>query len=193
MDTELEELRAQAYQYLNAKRIPHVAGCEQEAEKLALRWGEDPCLAAKAGILHDITKRNTYSEHLELCDKYKIDCDEAELAEPKLLHAKTGAALAEHVFHMPQKIVEAIRWHTTGKPDMTLLEKILYLADYIEPTRNFEGVETLRKLAYENIDLAMARALQMSLDDLYSRGIEPFCNSIDACSYYKQLTEKQER
>ena len=186
MDTELEELRKKAYQYLNAKRIPHVAGCEQEAVRLAERWGADPLLAAKAGILHDITKRNSYAEHLQLCRKYQIDCDPAELAEPKLLHAKTGAAIAKAEFGMPEEVVEAIRWHTTGKPDMTLMEKILYLADYIEPTRDFDGVEKLREAAYEDLDRALALALQMSLDDLRSRGIEPFRDSIDACNYYNR-------
>lgn len=74
---------------------------------------------------------------------------------------------------MPDRIYSAIRWHTTGRADMTLLEKIIYLADYIEPTRDFDGVERLRKLAYENIDSAMVLGLEMSLEELRQNGIEP--------------------
>ena len=137
---ELSWLREKAYAYLKPKRIAHVAGCESEAVRLAMRWGEDPETAAEAGILHDITKKLNFDEQLILCGKYDIINDNLELKSPKLLHAKTGAALARDLFGVSDRVYEAIRWHTTGKPDMTLLEKIIYLADYIEPTRDFPGV-----------------------------------------------------
>lgn len=188
---ELAWLREQAYTMLNERRIAHVAGCESEAIELARRWGEDPELAAEAGILHDITKRLSYEEQLNLCAKYGIICDHAELAAPKLLHAKTGAAVAGDLFGAGEAVTEAIRWHTTGKPDMTLLEKIIYLADYIEPTRDFPGVEDLRTLAYEDIDRAMLLGLQMSVNEIRRDGSEPYHDTLDACAWYQERAEEQ--
>ena len=183
---ELSWLREKAYAFLKPKRIAHVAGCESEAVKLAMRWGEDPETAAEAGILHDITKKRNFEEQLILCGKYGIINDNLELNSPKLLHAKTGAALARDLFGVSDRVYEAIRWHTTGKPDMTVLEKIIYLADYIEPTRDFPGVEKLRELCYENIDEAMALGLSMSLADIRSHGEEPYKDTVEACEWYSR-------
>lgn len=183
---ELGWLREKAYAYLNEKRVAHVAGCEQEAVRLACRWGEDADTAATAGILHDITKKLSYDEQLILCGKYDIILDKAELANPKLLHARTGAALARDIFGVSDVIYEAIRWHTTGKPDMTTLEKIIYLADYIEPTRDFPGVDSLREVAYKDLDSAMALGLEMSLAEIRSYNTEPYKDSVDAYYWYKK-------
>ena len=187
---ELAWLREQAYAMLDGRRIAHVAGCESEAIELARRWGEDPELAAEAGILHDITKRLSYEEQLNLCAKYDMICDHAELAAPKLLHARTGAAVAGDRFGCGDAVVSAIRWHTTGKPDMTLLDKIIYLADYIEPTRDFPGVKELRRLAYEDIDRAMRLGLQMSVDEIRRDGREPYHDTLDALEWYREKTEE---
>ena len=183
----IEKLRNKAYGYLDKKRVAHVRGCEEEAVKLAERYGEDTDDAARAAILHDITKRLDYDAQLEIIRRYGIECDDDELKSPKLLHAKTGAALAADVFKIPDTIADAIRWHTTGKPQMSLLEKIIYLADYIEPTRDFEGVEQLREMAYENIDKAMALGLKMSLEEIKSRGQVPYRDTADAYEYYKKI------
>ncbi|HIR85749.1 MAG TPA: nicotinate (nicotinamide) nucleotide adenylyltransferase, partial [Candidatus Limivicinus faecipullorum] len=155
-EPELTWLRRQVIPLLSSQRIAHTAGCEHEAVQLAKLWGEDPEKAAVAGILHDSTKNLSYDEQLILCDKYGIILDNAQRENPKLLHAITGAALAKDRFGVSEEISQAIRWHTTGKPDMNTLEKIIYLADYIEPTRDFEGVERLRELAYEDLDAALA-------------------------------------
>ena len=181
---QLDWLRERAYAYLKPKRIPHVAGCEQEASKLALRWGEDPGDAAEAGILHDITKKLSMDEQLILAEKYGIVFDKFERENIKLTHAITGAALSKELFGVPERIYSAIRWHTTGRADMTLLEKIIYIADYIEPTRDFEGVERLRQLAYEDIDSAMALGLRMSLEELRQSGIEPHGATVSALEWY---------
>ena len=181
---QLDWLRERAYAYLKPKRIPHVAGCEQEASKLALRWGEDPGDAAEAGILHDITKKLSMNEQLILAEKYGIVFDKFERENIKLTHAITGAALSKELFGVPERIYSAIRWHTTGRADMTLLEKIIYIADYIEPTRDFEGVERLRQLAYEDIDSAMALGLRMSLEELRQSGIEPHGATVSALAWY---------
>lgn len=184
-------LREQSYTYLSPKRIPHVQGCEWEAVRLAKRWGESEEDAAEAGILHDITKKLVLSEQLILSEKYGIINDTYETANVKLLHAKTGAALARDLFNISDRVYSAIRWHTTGKPDMTLLEKIIYMADYIEPNRDFPGVDKLRKLAYEDLDAAMALGLKMSLEDIRSYGAEPYEVTVSAYEWYKaKLTEK---
>lgn len=182
---ELYWLREKSYTYLKPNRIAHVAGCESEAVRLAQRWGENPETAAEAGILHDITKKLLLQEQLKLCEKYGIINDTFETENLKLLHAKTGAALSRDLFNISDEVYEAIRWHTTGKPDMNLLEKIIYMADYIEPNRDFEGVEELRKLAYDDLDAAMELGLYMSLEDIRSYGNEPYYVTADAYKWYK--------
>jgi nicotinate-nucleotide adenylyltransferase len=109
--------------------------------------------------------------------------DAIERTEVKLLHAKTGAAIARARFGASDGVYNAIMWHTTGRADMTLLEKILYIADYIEPTRDFDGVEELRRLAYEDIDRAVLRGLQMSIDDMKARGIVPHVRTEEAINW----------
>ncbi len=183
-EPELTWLRRQVIPMLSSQRIAHTAGCEHEAVQLAKLWGEDPEKAAVAGILHDSTKNLSYEEQLILCDKYGIILDNAQRENPKLLHAITGAALAKDRFGVSEEISQAIRWHTTGKPDMTTLEKIIYLADYIEPTRDFEGVEQLRELAYEDLDKALALGLEMSLEELRRQNVEPHRDTVEACLWY---------
>ena len=181
---ELSWLREKAFAYLEPGRIAHVVGCESEAVMLAKTWGEDPDTAATAGILHDITKKYRGEEQLKLCRKYGIVYDEVEARNTAILHARTGAALAREEFHVSEEIAEAIRWHTTGKPDMSRLEKILYLADFIEPTRDFPGLEELRKLAYKDLNDAMALALSMSMGDLRRREREVYKDTLEAYNWY---------
>ena len=96
---------------------------------------------------------------------------------------------ARELFGIEDDIYGAIRWHTTGKPDMTLLEKIIYLADFVEPTRDFPGVEELRELCFEDIDAAMAKGLEMSLEFIRSGGAEPYKDSVEACEWYAALVD----
>ncbi len=184
--SELAKLREKAYKMLKKRRVAHVQGCEEEAVALAERWGEDPSSAAAAAILHDCTKKLDPEEHLQLMEKYALVCDEALLAEPKLYHEVTGAAVAREEFGMPEEICSAIRWHTTGRPDMTTLQKILYLADMIEPTRDFPGVEKIRALAYEDLDAALVLAFSMSMEEVRSRGAEPYYVTQEAYNFYRK-------
>ena len=170
---DFEWLRNKAYSMLKPSRIPHVTGCEQEAVRLAERWSADAEKAREAAILHDITKKEPLSEQLKLCAGYGIMTDGDELKNSKLLHAMTAAAIAEHEFGSSSEVVNAIKWHTTGREDMTLLEKIIFIADYIEPNRDFEGLDHLRSLAYEDIDEALLSALEMSLEDMKEHSIVP--------------------
>ena len=186
---ELSWLRQMVMPYLKENRIAHVTGVESQAVMLAMRWGADPDTAAVAGILHDITKAQNKEKQLKLCEKYGIILENAERENPALLHARTGAALARERSGISDEIYSAIRWHTTGKPDMSTLEKIIYLADYTEPTRDFEGVEELRELSFEDLDKAMALGLEMSIEDLTERGKPIFHDTMDAYNWYKNLTK----
>lgn len=185
----LDWLWQNAAPFLDEKRLPHVRGCEEEAVRLAKRWGADEGLAAEAGILHDLTKKLKAPEQLKLCEKYDIISDADEIPNYKLLHAKTGAAVARDLFGISHEVYGAISWHTTGRANMSLLEKITYIADYIEPNRSFEGVETLRRLAYEDLNLAMIEGLRMSIDDLERRGILPHISSVEAMDCLKKQVD----
>lgn len=167
---DLPELRACSYSMIRAKRIPHVRGTEGEAVRLAGRWGADETLARRAAILHDCTKYLELDEQKALCARYGIALDKLEQKAVKLLHSKTGACIARHVFGEPDEVYGAIFWHTTGKANMTRLEQVIYMADFIEPTRDFEGVELLRKLAYEDIDKAMLTGIDMIIEDMRRDG-----------------------
>lgn len=167
---DLPELRACSYSMVRAKRIPHIMGTEEEAVRLAKRWGVDEMLARRAAILHDCTKYLELDEQLALCRQYGVELDELEQRAVKLLHSKTGACIARHIFGEDEQVYQAIFWHTTGKADMSMAEKVIYLADYIEPTRDFDGVEPLRALAYEDIDKALLMGMEMTIEEMKQRG-----------------------
>jgi len=166
----LEQLRPVALSYLKHRRIPHVLGTEQEAIRLAQRYGADVEKARRAALLHDCTKKLEMEEQLALCEKYGMELDELEQVALKLLHSKTGAAIARDVFGVDDEIYSAIYYHTTGRANMTLLEKIIYLADYIEPTRDFPDVDVLRKACYEDLDRGLLLGLEMSIEEMQRMG-----------------------
>lgn len=165
----LERLRPVALSCLNHRRIPHVLGTEQEAIHLAERWGADVDKARRAALLHDCTKKLDLSEQLAVAERFHVPLDGLERRALKLLHAKTGAAIAETVFGTDGEITNAIRWHTTGRAGMTLLEKVIYLADYIEPTRDFPGVGELRGRCYEDLDAGLLLGLEMTIREMEER------------------------
>jgi len=175
-----EWLRKRAYSMLSPLRIPHVAGCEEVALRLAERWGVDRNDAQEAAILHDITKRLGLEANLRILEDRGVKIGKLEFAEEKLLHSKSGALLAKDVFGVTDAVADAIMWHTTGRARMSDLEKVIYIADYIEPTRDFPGVETLRELAYNNLDEAMKMGLMLSVSDMKDRGITPDRATFDA-------------
>lgn len=166
----LSQLRPVALSFLKHRRIPHVLGTEQEAIRLAQRYGADVEKARRAALLHDCTKKLDMDGQLALCRRYGIRLDELEQKALKLLHARTGAAIARDVFGVDGDIYSAIRWHTTGRAGMTLLEKIMYLADYIEPSRDFPGVEELRRVCYEDLDRGLLMGLEMTIEEMRGMG-----------------------
>lgn len=183
---DLNQLRACSYSMMRAKRIPHVMGVEEEAVKLAQRWGADPELARRAGILHDCTKYYELPEQLDICEEYGVRLDALEQKAVKLLHSKTGACIARGVFGQPDAVYDAIFWHTTGKADMTTLEKVLYIADYMEPNRDFDGVERLRHLAYTDLDKTMLLGVEMTIQEMQQRQVPIHTNTLQARDWLRQ-------
>lgn len=179
----VEELRPIAMSYLKPKRMPHVLGTAEEAARLARRYGADETQARVAGLLHDCTKKLDMAEQLALCGQYGIVLDPLEQKALKLLHAKTGAALARHVYGVDDAVYQAILYHTTGRAGMSLLEKILYLADYIEPSREFANdpdVVRLRETVYEDLDRGLLLGLTMTIDEMVGMGNPVHHDTLDA-------------
>ena len=179
----MEELEKVVVGLLKPNRVAHVLGCRDTAAELARIWGADETDAARAGLLHDITKALDGPLQLTLCREYGIILDDFSNNNPKTLHALTGSLVADRVFGETAAVVDAIRSHTTGKAAMNTLEKIIYVADYMEPNRDFPGVEKLRALAYTDLDGALRLGLEMTLDMLRSQGREISPESQEALRY----------
>ena len=182
----MEELESVVIRLLNPKRVAHVLGCRDAAVSLARRWGADETDAARAALLHDITKALDGPLQLTLCSEYGIILDDFSRKYPKTLHALTGGYVAQRIFGENQEVVDAIFSHTTGKRDMNTLQMIIYIADYMEPNRDFPGVEDLRKAAYEDLHKAMELGLHMTLQHLARQGNEVSPASQEALAWLKQ-------
>ena len=179
----MEQLEPIVIRLLNPNRVKHVLGCRDTAVELARYWGADEEDAARAGILHDITKAIDGPLQLTLCEAYGKILSDFSRKYPKTLHALTGSLVAERIFGENREVVSAIEHHTTGKADMSLLEKIIYVADYMEPNRDFPGVEELRKLAYSDITAALKLGLEMTLAHLNRQGNEVSPESREALAW----------
>ena len=179
----MEQLEKVVISLLNPNRVNHVLGCRDTAVDLARHWGANEVDAARAGILHDITKAIDGPLQLTLCSAYGKILSDFSRKYPKTLHALTGSLVAERIFGENEAVVSAICHHTTGKADMNLLEKIIYVADYMEPNRNFPGVEKLRALAYTDMDAALKLGLEMTLEHLARQGSEVSPESREALAW----------
>ena len=185
-DLTEEELEQQVVSLLKENRVAHVLGCRDTAVALAEKWGADVTHAARAALLHDITKALDGPLQLTLCEAYGIILDNFSAHNPKTLHALTGSLVADRIFGEAPEIVAAIRSHTTGKADMNMLEKIIYVADYMEPNRDFPGVEKLRELAFTDIDEALKLGLNMTLAMLKEQGKEISPESQEALEFLEK-------
>ena len=179
----MAELEQVVIRLLNPNRVAHVLGCRDTAVALAKRWGADVTDAARAGILHDITKALDGPLQLTVCAEYGKILGEFSRKYPRTLHALTGSMVAERIFGENEAVVSAIRSHTTGKADMNLLETIIYVADYMEPNRSFPGVEKLRELAFSNLTAALKLGLEMTLEHLKEQGNEVSPESREALDW----------
>ena len=186
----MEQLEGVVLSLLNPNRIRHVLGCRDTAVELARRWGADETDAARAGILHDITKALDGPLQLTLCEAYGKMLTDFSRKYPKTLHALTGSLVAERIFGENPRVVSAICHHTTGRAGMNLLETIIYVADYMEPNRDFPGVERLRELAYTDIQAALKLGLEMTLEHLKKQGSEVSPESREALAYCEKRLSK---
>ena len=181
----MEELEAEVVSLLNPNRVAHVLGCRDAAIELARLYGENEVDAARAGLLHDITKAIDGPLQLTLCAEYGIVLDTFSQRFPKTLHALTGSLVAERIFGENENVVSAICHHTTGRANMTLLEKIIYIADYIERNRDFPGVDEMRALAYRDLDAAVLMGLESAVAHVKRQGQDLAPATLEALAYLK--------
>ena len=182
----MEKLEQVVVSLLKPNRVAHVLGCRDTAVAMAKHWGADETDAARAALLHDITKALDGARQLTLAGEYGIILNAFEEKYPKTLHALTGSMVAQRLFEENEAVVQAICHHTTGKRDMNLLEKIIYVADYMEPNRDFPGVEELRHLAFTDLDGALRFGLTMTLNYLNQQGSEVSPASREALSWLNE-------
>ena len=157
-----------------AKRFHHTLGVAYTATAMAMQYDEDIASAELAGLLHDCAKCMDDSKALNYCQKHNLPVTEVEKRNPFLLHGKIGAHMAkEHFGVADEDIINAIRNHTTGRPGMSNLEKIIFIADYIEPSRKIQpNLNELRKMAFKDLDATLIWILKDTLTYLADKGGE---------------------
>lgn len=192
MTEELKDIQKDLSKKLKKERYEHTIGVMYTAASLAMCYGEDVQKALTAGLLHDCGKYCSAKDQIKLCRKHHIDLSESELEMPALIHARLGAYLARHEYGIKDPaVLDAITFHTTGRPDMTLLEKIIYIADYIEPNRKIiPGLEEIRAVVFHDIDRAVYLSAQRTVRYLKDSGraVDPM--TVSTCEYYKDSEGK---
>lgn len=186
-EPDLRKIRRSMENKLDHKRYEHTLGVAYTAAALAMRYGEDMHEALLAGLLHDCAKCMSNDKRLAICEKYNIAISEAERKNPFLLHAKVGSFLAMKKYGVSDKnVINAILNHTTGRPGMSLLEKIIWIADYIEPGRKqAPNLARIRQLAFEDLDQALLIALEDTLQYLHAGKMEIDTMTQKTYDYYK--------
>lgn len=190
MTLELTEIRKKLEKSLKEERYIHTLGVMYTSASMAMRFGENIQKAMLAGMLHDCGKFCDIKEQIRLCESFGLELTKAELEVPALIHARLGAYLAEKEYGIRDaEVLSAVTYHTTGRPDMTLLEKIVYLADYIEPGRKkIPGLEQVRAASFEDIDRAVCMTAESTLNFLrrVGRKVDPMTEK--TYLYYKKTT-----
>lgn len=195
----LAELREKIKPYLTEKRYLHTLQVEEEVSKLGEIYLPDKIYKLRtAALLHDITKKYTLEKQLKCCEKFGIMVNRQDIHTPKVFHAKTGAEIARKDFGniiVDDEVKSSIRWHTTGHDGMTLFESLVYLADYIEASRDFSDCIILRKNFYDNINsencdkqTVLRNTMIMSFDatikNLIDDGLLIYYDTISARNYF---------
>lgn len=185
----IETMQEKLQSALSVKRYIHTMGVAEEAGKLAEIYGtaKDRQKARVAGLLHDCAKDYPEGMRLRFCKEYKVQVDEIMQKQTDLIHPFLGAEVAKREYQvLDEDILNAIRYHTTGRVGMTLLEKIIFIADYIEPNREkFGGLDEARRLAYLDLDQAMEYILENTIAYVKARGRLLHPLSLEALEYYK--------
>lgn len=191
MNSKIEEMRLKLVRELDEARYQHTLGVMYTAASMAMRYGEDVEKALIAGLLHDCAKCIPGQTKISMCEESGIEISDIERKNSGLLHAKLGAYVAKHEYGvLDEEILMSIKSHTTGRPEMSLLEKIIYIADYMEPGRKeLPNMAEVRRLAFEDIDKCLFRILKDSL--VYLKGlnyaIDPMTE--ETYIYYKAIME----
>lgn len=194
MHYDILKIRKKIRSSLDPVRYEHTLGVSYMCIALAMKYGCDLERAEIAGLLHDCAKRYDEETILSKSTKYNISVTDSELAAPAILHAKLGAFMAMHKYHVEDKeIISAILVHTTGKPSMSLLEQILFVADYIEPRRNkAPNLAEIRKIAFEDLNKATHLIMKDTLNYLKCQKI-PFDQITEnAYHYYCEINCEKE-
>ena len=186
---ELKKIRKDVESRLDPKRYEHTLGVEYTAAALAMRYDLDMEKARFAGLLHDVAKCMPDEKKLSYCKKHDIEISEYEQQNPSLLHAKIGAYIAKDEFNIEDEdILNAILNHTTGRPEMSDLEKIIFIADYIEPgRRTAPNLDEARHLSFQNLDMALVRILEDTLVYLQSKNEVTDPMTQQTYDYYKRM------
>lgn len=167
-----DEMQAKLESVLTPKRFIHSVNVMNMAVKLAQNYKEDEEKAAIAGLLHDCARDTRGEEALSQCSRYGVDIDAISRVQTELLHGPLGAKIARCEYGITDEaVLRAIYWHTTGHENMDMLEKIVFIADYIEPGRNFPGVNEARKAAFIDMDKAMIMSLDSTIRHVISKGV----------------------
>lgn len=168
----LEEIKEKLKKNIKYDRYIHSINVMNTAISLARLYNVDENKAALAGILHDCAKDFQKEDAYELYERFiSVETDEIKKSQPGLLHGFVGAYVAETYYGIKDKeILNAIKFHTTGKENMNMLEKIIIISDYIEPGRNFSSVDDIRKLATKDIDSALVRAFDSTIRYVVGEG-----------------------
>ena len=174
----MKKIKKYLKKHLTKERYQHTLGVAHTAVAMAMRYNPDTSnaefikRAETAGLLHDCAKCMDNDKKIKICEKNNIPCSDFEISHPYLLHGKVGAYIAKNKFDiLDEDILQAITWHTTGRPEMSLLEKIIFIADYIEPSRNpIPELDVIRQIAFVDIDKAMEKILSNTLKFLEKKG-----------------------
>lgn len=176
-----EQYEQEVKRHLTQGRFYHSQCVAAEAEKLARRYGADPEKARLCGILHDVMKDTPPQEQLKILEKSGIILTVAQRRNRKLWHALSGAAyLRDALGIADQEILGAVECHTSGKGGMSLLDKVLFVADYISADRDYPGVEELRVTAYRSLEEAMVEGIRFTVDELMGQELPVAAESIEA-------------
>ncbi|MBR4513746.1 MAG: bis(5'-nucleosyl)-tetraphosphatase (symmetrical) YqeK [Lachnospiraceae bacterium] len=173
---------------ISAKRFEHSLGVEYTAACMAYVHGADVEKARIAGLLHDCAKGLSQKEKLEKAKKHGLPISKYEEKNPDMLHAKLGAWYAKEKYEVDDKeILSAITWHTTGKPKMSLLDKIIFVADYIEPNRKpVPKLDEIRKLSFTDLDRAVVMILENTISYLEESGVDMDDSTKKTYDYYNK-------
>lgn len=189
----IKDLSGKMEKVMDHKRYQHTLSVAATASCMAMRFQTDPYQAYLAGLLHDNAKCINNEKKLSICVKNKLSVNPAEEKNPDLLHAKVGSFLAKEKFKIDdEQILSAILWHTTGKPEMTILEKILYIADYMEPLRKPQtNMELVRRLAFEDLDRCMCEILSGTIQYLQDKEATIDEITMETYQFYNRLCREQ--